>query len=317
MGKSSFVRELVAWDPALEKPTTPLGNRIVVIDAMGEYEDACEVENPRALAMYLNQQRDSSFNVVYRDKGRFEFSSTQLFDLIKNLRDCWVIVEEASNYCTTQSIDSALKWLLQYGRHNRISLMLVARRPSELNRMCTSQADVIVTFRLPEPADRDYVRDVSGDEALADRVQRLEMHEFEIIRDNHAEFMAILDAVSEEQGNAGPEPDRTVEDTDPAVDAGDREAAVLAVAQDDDASQPGAGVAAGGGGRRDQPAPRVSESIGSGTVRGGVAGTQAGAGQRGAEAQHARAAGVAGTPSHRAAEQRPRSARSGKFVGRR
>lgn len=53
--------------------------------------------------------------------------------------------------------------LIHRGRHSRVSMMLGTRRPRDVHRLVTSQADVISCFRQQEPRDVEYLASVIGD----------------------------------------------------------------------------------------------------------------------------------------------------------
>lgn len=75
------------------------------------------------------------------------------FHLVFYLKNCSVIVEEASIYCSPSWIDPNFKKILNYGRHRNVNLIAVARRSSQLHRDLTSQSDFIVSFKQSEHLD--------------------------------------------------------------------------------------------------------------------------------------------------------------------
>ena len=54
-------------------------------------------------------------------------------------------------------IDAAVAGILSKGRHYRVSSLFGARRPSETNRLLTSQCDMIAAFEQHEPGDIEYL----------------------------------------------------------------------------------------------------------------------------------------------------------------
>jgi hypothetical protein len=54
-------------------------------------------------------------------------------------------------------IDAGVMGAISYGRHFKISALLAARRPTEVNKIVTSQAHVIAAFQQHEPRDIDYL----------------------------------------------------------------------------------------------------------------------------------------------------------------
>lgn len=56
----------------------------------------------------------------------------------------------------------AISELIHRGRHSRVSVLFGTRRPRDVSRLMTSQADVITCFRQQEPADVEYLASVIG-----------------------------------------------------------------------------------------------------------------------------------------------------------
>lgn len=59
----------------------------------------------------------------------------------------------------------AIAELIHRGRHSRVSMVWGTRRPRDVNRLVTSQADVITAFRQQEPRDVEYLTSVIGPSA--------------------------------------------------------------------------------------------------------------------------------------------------------
>jgi hypothetical protein len=156
-GKSTLVREIV-----LER------QRVFVMDALKEYgpECGCDVVDEDAC---LDAIVDA-----YERRRRFRLSLRCLetednLDLIDVCYECpgvTVVVEETSLYVSPTTLPTPIAQMVRYGRHQQIDQVYVARRPSELHRDLTANADVIVTFQQQEPRDLLYLRSFFGDEAL-------------------------------------------------------------------------------------------------------------------------------------------------------
>ncbi len=75
---------------------------------------------------------------------------------------CWcignlmIVGEEIDLYCSAHSINESLAKIIKYGRHRNISIMAISRRPAEVNRLITSQADELYIFKITEPRDLQY-----------------------------------------------------------------------------------------------------------------------------------------------------------------
>lgn len=55
--------------------------------------------------------------------------------------------------------------IFQRGRHHSLSVLVAVQRPASVNRIVTSQADIICAFRQHEPRDADYLSDIMGPQA--------------------------------------------------------------------------------------------------------------------------------------------------------
>lgn len=68
--------------------------------------------------------------------------------------------------------------LFARGRHiGPVSALMAVRRPQEINRIATSQSDVVNVFRLHEPRDSAYVADIIGSDAIP-FLLKLRKHEY-------------------------------------------------------------------------------------------------------------------------------------------
>lgn len=161
-GKSTLVREVIREF-----------DRVVILDYIGEYGaevNARVIEGFEACVHELveNAKRPRfrlSLRVVDTDEALRVLSVA--YELPRTL----LVVEEASVYCTPQSLPVEVARFVRFGRHREISQVYVAQRPSMLHRDITSQADVIVSFRQHEQRDVDYLRGIMGEEA--ERVRTL------------------------------------------------------------------------------------------------------------------------------------------------
>jgi energy-coupling factor transporter ATP-binding protein EcfA2 len=181
--------------------------RSICIDTMAEYGGVV-IEDPHSLAAYLEANKHlERFRVSYRDAGNQGIPPELVFKMLQNLRDVWICLEEASKWGTANTMLDEVRWFLQYGRHNRISVLLVARRPQEIDRMGTAQADTVVSFVQHEPRDLEYIRKLGGEDAEK-RIAALGEFEWDYVVDQHAEIAAVLDSVCEGSGfEPEPEPD--------------------------------------------------------------------------------------------------------------
>lgn len=169
--------------------------RSVTIDTLGEYGGVI-INDPESLARYLEDNKHQPyFRVSYRDKGMHKYTMDQVFTMLHALRDATLCLEEADKWFGPNRMADAVKWFPKYGRHNRVSLVLVTRRAAEQGPAGTSQADTIVCFKMHEPRDLEWVQGVGGQDA-AREVEALGQYEYAYVLDTHDEIRATLDRIS-------------------------------------------------------------------------------------------------------------------------
>lgn len=84
-----------------------------------------------------------------------------------------VVFEEADAYMSPSQLSQPFQDLIRRGRHKGVSQVYVTRRPAELHRDVTANADLDVYFMLQEGLDLDWVRRRGGD-ILLDSVRKLD-----------------------------------------------------------------------------------------------------------------------------------------------
>lgn len=142
-------------------------DRVVAIDSLAEYgpDDGFRVvSGKRACAEALvKASKLTRFKLSLRCDDHQDL--LQLLEVVYEMPGTLVVVDEASFYCSPTKLPVPMSKLIRMGRHKRISQIYVARRPSEVHRDVTAQADVTVTFVQHEPRDILYLRGVAGDDA--------------------------------------------------------------------------------------------------------------------------------------------------------
>jgi hypothetical protein len=150
-GKTSFVK----------KELIPKWKRVVVLDSLGfEYPyKAADSIGEFADNLKANVEQES-FYLTYNPLDNRE---EEFFKFCLVLTSCLIVVEETDLFCTTSQIDPSLDRLIRYGRHRKLDLVFLSRRPAEVHRNVTAQADVIVSFKQTEPRDLEYFRKITDD----------------------------------------------------------------------------------------------------------------------------------------------------------
>lgn len=163
-GKSFLVKEILTEYP-----------RIVILDTLGEYDDA-EIETTLAGAIrkILSVRDKRVFTISVRLDDVEEY--LKLLRLLYEMERICVVLEEVSLYTSPQKIPPELSALVRYGRHKAISLIFVSRRPAETHRDISAQSDVVVSFAQHEPRDIVYFRALFG-KGIAGSVESLRQYQ--------------------------------------------------------------------------------------------------------------------------------------------
>ena len=149
-GKSTLAKKFLHGKP-----------RVIVFDALGEYDGERFDNLGELLARIRNRAR---FSVVYRPRdARAEFP--WLARIAYEVGSLCLVAEEISWAISPAKMPVEIETLIRYGRHRDVELIGISRRPAEVNRDLTSNANEIYIFRTHEPRDVDYFRKVIGSAA--------------------------------------------------------------------------------------------------------------------------------------------------------
>lgn len=177
-GKSHHLAQLAVHFP-----------RRIVFDFVGEFyhkiPGAVDVDTLAGAAVVLKQ-------VQPRDKWVVvcQLIPSEAIDLIEAVCDqkksyaravgglafeCGEVDQIAPN---NAAIHPAVHSIFARGRHiGPVSALMAARRPQEINKIVTSQSDVICAFRMHEPRDADYLANTMGSDAVQ-HLLKLQRHEY-------------------------------------------------------------------------------------------------------------------------------------------
>ena len=75
------------------------------------------------------------------------------------------MVDEVDKWVELHKIPQGFNALIQYGRHQEIALYLATRRPADISKKVTSQAQVAYIGAMHEPRDVEYLRKAYGEGA--------------------------------------------------------------------------------------------------------------------------------------------------------
>jgi hypothetical protein len=153
-------------------------SRLLVFDTQREYSDGLIVRDPVACLDWLLKKDPKRFRIIARPQT--DWAVSVFLKLAWILEDLLVVCEEVDLFTSAQRIHPDLSRLVKYGRHRGIDLIAIARRPAEISRHLTAQADLVLSFRQEEPRDLEYFAKISKENSEA--LQTLKVGEYKILR---------------------------------------------------------------------------------------------------------------------------------------
>jgi len=150
---------------------------VIIWDFLGEYENDVVCENLSEL--------QKSIEYVLLKKKRLVIAvrkfTTEQFPILccvaYEIGNFMFVIEEATAVCNPSYIPEEFAFCFRYGRHKGLDLLTIAQRPPEINRLLTSQSDIINVFRFTEPRDIDYIQRIDH----TYNPEKLKKYEYHII----------------------------------------------------------------------------------------------------------------------------------------
>lgn len=151
-GKSYLARKLIENE-----------QRLIIYDVMSEYTDGVifESEDFRQFCEFWRKVYIHPYRLIFRPLNPDE-EIERIGRLVYALGDLCFLVEEIDCYVSTFKIQPAFANIIQRGRHKNISLIGITQRPYGIHRLLTSQAKEIYIFKTNEPRDREYLKQLLG-----------------------------------------------------------------------------------------------------------------------------------------------------------
>lgn len=158
-----------SWGQASQIP------RLLVADPQAEYGNvAVPVQSIEEWIAYV-QDAGTTWIVAYQGDD-LDTALPTICDAAFEMGPIVVVLEEADLWCTPSQIMPEVAKLLKYGRKRQVWVCGVARRPSEVHRLLTSQARHVIAFGTVEPIDVEYFRRAVSVE-FSEVVQQVELLE--------------------------------------------------------------------------------------------------------------------------------------------
>jgi DNA helicase HerA-like ATPase len=164
-GKSTLARALVAdrtrllvFDPMHEHDALPLGWRDFEL-----YTEALDRGG------YARGFRIGLIDTIEHEEDFCAWA----WEIAGRCGGLTVLADEADMLAVPGQETEIFRRLVAQGRHYAIEFLACSRRPAELSRYLTGQADELYIFRCQEPRDLAYIRSFCGREA-AEQIQELQ-----------------------------------------------------------------------------------------------------------------------------------------------
>ncbi len=118
---------------------------------MCEYEGGLIFEDFESLINYFLNNVPDEFRFICRFNNDVDIE--YLFKFVFETKDLLLVCEEAEIYISPFTKQSNFLKLIRYGRHSQVSLLLIARRCSELSLDVRAQVTKIISFQQTDPND--------------------------------------------------------------------------------------------------------------------------------------------------------------------
>ena len=166
-GKSYLARKKIEIEP-----------RLVIFDTMSEYENGVvfNAEKYHEFLEFWKKVYRGRFRLIYRPlvpAAEIE----RICEAVYTIGNCCFLVEEIDCYCSAYQISDTFAAVIQRGRHKNIKLIGITQRPFGIHRLLTSQAKEIYIFNTNEPRDREYLRNLLGQE-VEPMLDHLEQYQY-------------------------------------------------------------------------------------------------------------------------------------------
>ncbi len=137
----------------------------------GVFSGYIVLNQPGALESYLRVNRGRRFRVLYQPRaGNLDHHFQAVCRIVRAFG--WMIfgIDELDLHCGARWGDHRMPpefyHLVNYGRHERVSMIATARNPKAVPRGYTNESEMRI-FRTEERSYRDYFADRLGEEAAA------------------------------------------------------------------------------------------------------------------------------------------------------
>jgi len=166
-GKSYLAQRMIARD-----------RRLLIYDINAEYTGGVVfgTETQEKFKLFWLGTYKANFRLIYQPiQPKKEL--IYLAQLVFALGNLTFVVEEIDSICTAYDLPETFSKIIARGRHRNITLIGVTPAPFGIHRDLTRQAKEIYVFNTKEPRDRDYLRNLLGQEIEA-KLDALEQYQY-------------------------------------------------------------------------------------------------------------------------------------------
>jgi hypothetical protein len=198
-GKSYFAQSLIAG-----------AARLVIYDTLGEHGRGVVFDRDQydLFRRFWKGCYQDSFRIVYRPIEP-DLELAWIAELVWECGDVTFLVEEVDTFCSAYRIEPEFANIIQRGRHRNITLIGITQRPYGIHRLLTSQAKEIYIFATNEPRDREYLRNLIGQD-VESKLDQLSKYQFVRWQDgSDGLIIAKVGQNERDNGNSGGNQDRS------------------------------------------------------------------------------------------------------------
>jgi len=166
-GKSYLAQRMIARD-----------RRLLIYDINAEYTGGVVfgTETQEKFKLFWLGTYKANFRLIYQPiQPKKEL--IYLAQLVFALGNLTFVVEEIDSICTAYDLPETFSRIIARGRHRNITLIGVTPAPFGIHRDLTRQAKEIYVFNTKEPRDREYLRNLLGQE-IEPKLDALEQYQY-------------------------------------------------------------------------------------------------------------------------------------------
>jgi hypothetical protein len=167
------------------------GGGVVFIESLSKHAGVLRgykvLSQPGALEEYLRVNLARRFHVLYQPRaGSLDEHFQSVCTCVRVFGKMILAIDELDKLCGPRWGDSRmcpeLDHLVNYGRHEQVSMIATARRPTGVPRGYTAEAELRL-FKIKEQAYLDYFADLVGKDSAA-RLRTLDKFQYLHCRDD-------------------------------------------------------------------------------------------------------------------------------------